>query len=119
MKDYTNKINQLKAEIEEIEAKQRELKVQRSLKISALDKLLYAEALESLPFPPGTKVKVYYVKDCARAYERMCICYVGYPKPNTTGQYQPTYQVSDKNGQQTRLTETSFTLKEITKIEKI
>ena len=119
MKDYTNKINQLKADIEIIEAKQRELKAQRANKISELDKLLYAEALDSLPFPPGTKVKVYYIKDYARAYERMCVCFVGYPKPSVPGKYQPTYMVSDKNGLQTRLIETSFTQKEIIKIEKV
>lgn len=53
LQDY---IQSLRDELQDIERRQKELKILRSQKISQLDQALYRQALEGMPFPPGTKV---------------------------------------------------------------
>ena len=79
-----DQIESIRKEIDDIERRQRELKLLRAQKISELDRALYRQAVEGMPFPSGTKVTVIY-KNLNGIQERT-VCYLGNPKPTRNSQ---------------------------------
>ena len=104
LQDY---IKSLRDELQDIERRQKELKILRSQKISQLDQALYRQALEGMPFPPGTKVTVTYRNH--NGTQERAICFLGEPKP--TGDRLKPYLLSflqESDGRKTNLRETRF-----------